>query len=189
MPDIRIDEISKDKLDRINAVLSGIRNGSGAFEAIGAAMKRAAKAGEHEAARYASETYNITQGMFRSNCNISFKMSGGGGGVTSIEILFAGSVIPLIVFGGTSGGPQGGVHVGPKRGGGDLRTAFINAVYGTYGVWERVGRKRFPVEQKYGPSTGHMMQDDGVSEKLTNKIMEVFDSRIEHEISRILGMF
>lgn len=189
MPDVRIDDISKDKLDRINAVLSGIRNGSGAFEAIGAAMKRAAKAGEHEAARYASETYNITQGMFRSKCNISYKMSGGHGGVTSIEILFAGSVIPLIEFGGTSGGPQGGVHVGPKRGGGDLRSAFINEIYGQRGVWERVGKKRFPLEQKYGPSTGHMMQDNGVSEKLTNKILEVFDSRIEHEISRILGMF
>ena len=33
------------------------------------------------------------------------------------------------------------------------------------------------------------MQDNGVSEKLTNKMIEVFDSRIEHEISRILGMF
>ena len=189
MPQVHVDEIGKDKLDRINAVLSGIRNGSGAFEAIGAAMKRAAKAGEHEAAKYASETYNITQGMFRSKCRISFTMSGGSGGVASIEILFAGSVIPLIEFGGTSGGPQGGVHVGPKRGGGNLRSAFINAVCGQHAVWERVGRKRFPVEQKYGPSTVHMMQDNGVSEKLTNKMIEVFDSRIEHEISRILGMF
>ena len=45
------------------------------------------------------------------------------------------------------------------------------------------------MEQKYGPSTGHMMQDDGVSDKLTERRVEVFDSRIEHEISRILGMF
>jgi len=188
MPQVRVDDISKDKLDRINAVLSGVKNGSGAFQAIGAAMKRAAKAGEHDAARYAAETYNISQGMFRSHCKISFKMTGGSGGVSSIELLFAGAVIPLIEFGGTTGGPQGGVSASPKMGGGSLRSAFINAVYGTYGVWERVGRKRFPVEQKYGPSTGHMMQDNEVSEKVTNRIMEVFDSRIEHEISRILGM-
>lgn len=188
MPNIHIDEIGSAKLDRINAVLKGVGNGSGAFQAIGAAMNRAAQSGKTQAARYASETYNISQGSFRSRCRISFKMSGGGGGVASIEVLFAGAVIPLIEFHGTSGGPQGGVHVSPKRGGGSLRTAFINAVYGTHGVWERVGRKRFPVEQMYGPSTGHMMQDEGVSDKLVNHMMEVFDSRIEHEISRILGL-
>ena len=152
-------------------------------------MNRAAKAGKTQAARYASETYNISQGTFRSRCRISFNMSGGKGGVASIEVLFAGAVIPLIEFQGTSGGPQGNVRVSPKQGGGNLRSAFINAVYGTRGVWERVGRKRFPVEQKYGPSTGHMMQDEGVRDKLTDRMMEVFDSRIEHEISRILGMF
>ncbi len=188
MASIQVADIGQAKLDRVNAILKGIRNGSGAFEAIGAAMKRAAKAGEHEAAKYAAETYNITQGMFRSRCNITFTMSGGSGGVSSISVLFAGAVIPLIEFQGTSGGPQGPVHVGPKRGGGTLRSAFIQTIYSN-GVWERVGRKRFPVEQKYGPSTGHMMQDDGVSEKLTNRMVEVFDSRIEHEISRILGMF
>ncbi len=188
MPSVRVDDISKDKLERVNAILSGIRNGSGAFEAIGAAMNRAAKAGEHEAAKYASEVYNITQGTFRSRCRISFTMSGGSGGVASIQVLFAGAVIPLIEFQGTSGGPQGPVRVGPKRGGATLRSAFLTTIYSN-GVWERVGRKRFPVEQKYGPSTGHMMQDEGVSDKVTNKMMEVFDSRIEHEISRILGLF
>ena len=32
-----------------------------------------------------------------------------------------------------------------------------------------------------------MMQDEGVSEHLTDHIQEVFDSRIEHEITRILN--
>lgn len=188
MAGIRVDDIGQAKLDRVNAVLRGIGNGSGAFQAIGAAMNRAAKAGKTEAARYASDTYNISQGAFRSKCRITFKMGGGSGGVASVSIMFAGAVIPLIEFQGTKGGPQGGVSAAPKKGGGSIRTAFINAVFGTNGVWERVGRSRFPVEQLYGPSTGHMMQDEGVSDKLTNRMLEVFDSRIEHEISRILGM-
>lgn len=187
MPEIRVDEVGQMKLDRINAILRGVGNGSGAFKAIGAAMKRAADSGKTQAGRYAAETYNISKGAFMSRCTISSKMSGGSGGVTSIELLFAGAVIPLIEFGGTSGGPQGGVHVSPKRGGGDLRRAFINAVFGNRAVWERVGRQRFPVEQKYGPSTGHMMQDEGVSEKMTAHIQNVFDSRIEREITRILS--
>ncbi len=186
MPKVEVADISQDKLDRINAILKGIGNGSGAFHAIGAAMKRAAKAGEHESARIASQTYNITQSTFKSRCRVSFTMEGGHEGVAKIEVLFAGAVIPLIEFRGTTGGPQGNVRVSPKMGGATLRTAFIQEIY-SKGVWERVGRKRFPVEELYGPSTGHMMQDEDVSEKMTNRMVEVFDSRIEHEISRILG--
>ena len=186
MPNVQVADISQEKLDRINAILKGIGNGSGAFHAISAAMKRAAKAGEHEAAKIASETYNITQGTFRSKCNVSFTLEGDHTGVAKIEVLFAGAVIPLIEFKGTTGGPQGNVRASPKMGGGAIRTAFIQEIY-SEGVWKRIGLKRFPVEQLYGPSTGHMMQDNDVSEKMTNKMVGTFDSRIEHEISRILG--
>ena len=186
MPEIRIDEIGPNKIDRVNAILSGIRGGSGAFEAIGAAMKRASDSAKTQAGRYAAEVYNISKGKFMANCRITTNMQGGGGGVTSIELIFAGRVIRLLEF-GAKGGKTGGVYAAPKNGGGNIRSAFITAIYGQTGVWERVGRHRFPVEQKYGPSTGHMMQDEGVSEQLTNHIQEVFDSRIEHEITRILN--
>lgn len=186
MPEIRIDEVGANTIDRVNAILSGIGKGSGAFEAIGAAMKRASDSAKTMAGRYAAETYNISKGKFMANCSITTSMQGGSGGVTTIELTFAGRVLKLIDF-GASGGKRGGVYAAPKRGGGNIRSAFITAIYGQRGVWERVGRKRFPVEQKYGPSTGHMMQDEGVSDKLTNHIQEVFDSRIEHEITRILS--
>ena len=188
MPDVKINDIGQEKLDRINTILKGIGNGSGSFQAIGAAMKRAAKAGEHAAAKIASESYNISQKSFRSNCRISYSLEGGHEGVAKIEVTFAGKVIPLIEFRGTAGGPQGPVRVGPKMGNATLGSAFIQRIYnGKDGVWERVGKMRFPVEQKYGPSTGHMMQDDDVSEKMTKKMIDTFDSRIEHEISRILS--
>ena len=187
MPDVRIDEVGQWKLDRVNAILASIGNGSGAFKAIGAALKRAGDSAKTMAGRYAAETYNISKGAFMSHCSITSQMTGGGGGVAGVSLRFAGKVISLIEFGGTSGGPQGGVSASPKRSGGEIRRAFINAIYGSQGVWERVGTARFPVEKKYGPSTGHMMQDDGVSEKLTDHIQNVFDQRIEHEITRILS--
>lgn len=186
MPEVRIDQVGKNTIDRVNAVLSGVGKGSGAFQAIGAAMKRAADSAKTQAGRYASETYNISKGKFMSACRITTSMQGGSGGVSRIDLTFAGKVIKLIDFGATGGG-GGGVHAAPKNGGGNIRSAFIKAIYGQTGVWERVGRTRFPVEQKYGPSTGHMMQDEGVSDKLTDHIQEVFDSRIEHEITRILN--
>lgn len=188
MPDVRVDEIGQVKLDRINAILKGIGNGSAPFKSVGAAMKRAADSGKTMAGRYASETYNISKSAFMSACKISSNMKGGAEGVASIELTFAGKVIRLIDF-KPKGGPQGGVSAGPKKNPGEIRRAFIQAIYGERGVWERVGIKRLPVEQLYGPSTGQMMQDEGVSEKLSGHIMEVFDSRIEHEISRILGMY
>ena len=186
MPEVRIDQVGQNTIDRVNAVLHSVGKGSGAFKAIGAAMKRAADSAKTQAGRYASETYYISKGDFMKACRITTNMKGGSGGVTSIELIFAGKVLTLISF-GAKGSKNGGVYAAPKYGGGNIRSAFIKAIYGQTGVWERVGRARFPVEQKYGPSTGHMMQDEGVSDKLTDHIQEVFDQRIEHEITRILN--
>ena len=68
-----------------------------------------------------------------------------------------------------------------------LDHAFVANIYGSTGVFERVGAPRFPVEQKYGPSTGHMMQNEQVVEKMDKTIRTTFDSRIEHEILRVLN--
>lgn len=183
---VQITEIGQTKLDRVNAILGGMKNGSEAFKAVSAAMKRASDSAKTQAGRYASETYNISKSKFMGACRITTQMSGGNGGVASVELTFAGKVIKLLEF-GARGGPQGPVTVKVKDGGGTLRSAFINAIYGERGVWERVGKRRFPVEQKYGPSTGQMMQDDGVVDKMTEHIEQVFDQRIEHEIWRILN--
>lgn len=187
MSQIEVKDISTQKLDRINAVLSGIGNGSGSFKAVSNAMKIAAKSAKTQAGRYAAETYNISKKDFMSKCVISSKLSGDHGGVSKIEIKFAGTVIPLIEF-GAKGSKKGGVYAAPKKKGGYLARAWImDIISGERNVYERVSTKRLPIEKKYGPSTGHMMQDEGVSERLTDHIVNVFDSRIEHEITRILS--
>ena len=183
MAGVRIDEIGANKLERVGAILGRLGDGSDFYRAVGAAMKRATSSAKTQAGRYAAERYAVSKGQFMAKTRIGYQISS-----TSISIIFAGAVIPLIEFGGTSGGPRGGVSAGPKLGSGAITRAFVNYVHGKYGVWERVGRSAYPVEQKYGPSTGHMMQDDDVSEKLVKHMEEVFDSRIEHEISRILGL-
>jgi len=182
MAGVRIDEIGGDKLERVRAILAGLGNDQLFYQAMGAAMKRATDSGKTQAGRYAAERYAISKGQFMAKTRIGYQISS-----TGVTISFAGAVIPLIQFGGTSGGPRGGVTAGPKMGGGAITHAFINYVNGKYAVWERVGRKAYPIEQKYGPSTGHMMQDDSVSEKMVQHMEEVFDKRIEHEITRILS--
>jgi len=179
---IRIDDIGSAKIERVYAILGNIKNGSAFYHALNAAMKRATDSAKTQAGRYAAERYAISKGQFMAKTRIGYILSS-----NSISITFAGRVIPLIEFGGTTGGSQGGVRAGPKLGGGAISRAFVNTVYGSHGVWERIGLPRFPVEQKYGPSTGHMMQDEGVSEHLVQHMEEVFDKRIEHEITRILS--
>ena len=179
---VRIDDIGEMKLKRAKILFKAMGQEDKWYQAVGAAMKRATASAKTQAGRFAAERYAISKGKFMANTHIGYTIS-----PTSISLSFAGAVIPLIEFGGTSGGPRGGVRVGPKMGGGAITRAFINHVYNTYGVWERVGKRAYPVEQKYGPSTGHMMQDDSVSEKMVEHMEEVFDSRIEHEITRILS--
>ena len=185
MAGVKIDEIGKDKLERVQAILGGIGRGDAVYHAVGAAMKRAAQSGKTQAGYYASRQYNISKSLFMAKSHIGYELASHSGG-TGITLSFSGGVIPLAQFGGTTASKTGGVNASPKMGGGNIRSAFIVAMYGN-NVFERISRFRFPLERKYGPSTGHMMQDEGVSEALASHMEEVFDSRIEHEITRILN--
>ena len=84
---------------------------------------------------------------------------------------------------------DGHVQTQVKRTGGatSLEHAFVASIFGQTAVFERVGAPRFPVEQKYGPSTGHMMQNEQIIEKMEKTILETYENRIEHEILRVLN--
>lgn len=184
---IKIDEIGAEKLERINALLHHVPNG--VRDATYNALSRAASKGKMEAARLASERYTISMAAFRKNCNTGYHIhyEGGkvAGGVVGISLSFAGRVIPLIQF-SVKGSKSGGVYAYVKDGGGNLPHAWIGDIHG-HAVWDRIGKGRYAIEKKFGPSTGHMMQDESVSEKMAGIITATFDSRIEHEITRILS--
>lgn len=105
-----------------------------------------------------------------------------------MNISFGGSVLPLLTF-NTKYSKNGLVQTQVKRNGGaaTLQHAFAASIYGPIAIFERQGKSRFPVEQKYGPSTGHMMQNDKVIEQMSQTIQNTYDSRIEHEILRVLN--
>ena len=138
------------------------------------------------AGRFASEEYAISAGFFKSHVHVTNQIKGGGTGVTEVRITFAGNVIPLIQF-HTRFSRDGGVTATVKKGGGTLSSAFIvNAGHGT-GVYERTTSRRLPIEQKFGPSAAHMMMDENVVRDMDEHIVEVFNQRMEHEITRILN--
>lgn len=173
-------------LDRVNKILAGIPGG--AIKATHSALKRAGDTAKTKAGQFAAAEYTISKGAFMQNVHEKTHLQGGAGGVAGLSISFAGSVLPLLTF-KTNFSRDGHVQTQVKRGGGaaTLEHAFAASIFGPIAIFERLGTSRFPVEQKYGPSTGHMMQNEKVITQMEKTIVETFDQRIEHEILRVLN--
>ena len=182
--DVSVNEAGLNSLDYVNTVLFSFPGK--AMVAVNRAAKRAGAAGKTEAKRYATRVYNIKAGQFTRNTQTTVKVYGGGGGATKVVIRYAGAMLDLLEF-KPKISDSDGVRYEAKRGNEvHLRHAFDIKAYGGH-VYERVGRPRFPVQKKLGPSTPHMLKDNEVADPLGKRIMEVFNERLSHEIGRILG--
>jgi len=179
-----IDDVADDSLARVKLLLAKVPDG--VYRAVGSAMKRAGDTARTQAAKYASETYAISQSTFRNHVKYVNHFNEG---KAEVEFGFKGYVIPLIEF-DTKHGPDGKVLARAKRKSPltEIDNAFFAQVYNHTGVFERKTSKRFPIEQKYGPSAAHMMNEsEEVVDKMDETVRTTFDKRIEHEISRILN--
>ncbi len=183
---VRISEVGAESLDRINKILAGVPGG--VWKASYSALKRAGDTAKTRAGQYAAEEYTINKGDFMRNVRQKSHINTEVGGIVSMGISYAGSVLPLLTF-NTKYSKGGLLQTKVKREGASsvLEHAFAARVFGPIGVFERVGANRFPVEQKYGPSTAHMMQNETVVSKMDETIRDIFDRRLEHEITRVLN--
>ncbi len=180
--DVKVDGLNS--LDYVNTILFSFPGK--AMAATRRAAKRAGQAGKTEAKRYATRVYNIKAGQFSKNTQTTVKVFGGGSGATKVIIRYSGAMLDLLEF-SPKISDSDGVRYQAKRGNEvHLRHAFDIQSYGGH-VYERVGRPRFPIRKKYGPSTPHMLKDTEVADPLGKRIMEVFNERLSHEIGRILG--
>ena len=168
-------------LDRVVTLLGSI---PGAVpKASGAALKRAGETARTHAGRLAAAEYHISAGAFAGNSKQTVKSSD-----TGMTVKFAGRVLSLMTFHVRYS--RGGLmfaKVKRSSGGGTLRHVFTANLGGGLGAFERVGKSRFPLSKKHGPSTAHMMQNENVSEEMGKIIGETYNKRIEHEITRILS--
>ncbi len=183
---VRIAEIGDESLERVSKILAGVPGGI--WKASYSALKRAGDMAKTRAGQYAAEEYTINKGDFMRNVHQKSSISSEAGGAVSLGISYAGNVLPLLTF-NTRYSKNGKLQTQVKRGGAAamLDHAFAARVYGPVGVFERVGEKRFPVEQKFGPSTAHMMQNEAVVEKMDEVVRDTFERRLEHEITRVLN--
>lgn len=180
-------DIAEDSLDRVTKLLAGISGG--VYKAVGSALTRAAAAGKTAAKQPVTREYSISQSEFLSQTrNINHFVRDTGGGL-SVVFGFRGNVIPLMKF-NTHVNNSGQVVTQVKRSGAaaTLDRAFTAQMGGHRGVYERVGVKRFPVEELYGPATPQMMySNEEVMDEIEDKMAETYEKRIDHEILRVLN--
>ena len=180
-------DIAEDSLDRVTKLLAGISGG--VYKAVGSALNRAAAAGKTAAKQPVTREYSISQSEFLSQTrNINHFVRDTGGGL-SVVFGFRGNVIPLMKF-NTRVNNSEQVVTQVKRSGAaaTLDRAFTAQMGGHRGVYERVGVKRFPVEELYGPATPQMMySNEEVMDEIEDKMAETYEKRIDHEILRILN--
>lgn len=153
------------------------------------AINRAADSAKTEAARKVRETYYIKHGDVLS----TIKIYGASAGDLSATVISRGSVIALTKFRVTPRQPQPKkrrtVIVRVKKGeGGPIQGAFIAGMNsGHVNVFNRIGKSRLPIVGRYGPSVPQMIGSDDVRIWVEDKSRERLESRLDHEISRILG--
>ncbi len=182
-----IDDIGSNTLDRAQKLLAGIPGGVG--KAVGAALKRAAASGEAYAARAIRKEYVVKASDYKEYTKSKRHIVTDASGATEVSIEFYGYHIPLIRF-DTSFGKDGRIAVRVRKDSAKktLENAFAAKLGDRTGIYERVGDKRFPIRQFWGPSTTQMMDsNDDVSEDIATHIKNTFDKRIEHEITRVLN--
>lgn len=180
-------DIAEDDLRRISKILSGIPGG--AKKAVGNALSRAASSGKTNIKGFVTSEYTISNSTFlKQTRNINHFTRDTNGGF-EVVFGFAGNVIPLTQF-DTTVTKDGVVSTRVKTSSAKtkLDSAFF-AMMGTHGgIFERLGADRFPVEEKFGPATPQMMYtNEEVLDRMEDRMVEVYNVRVEHEIDRLLN--
>lgn len=181
------DDIGDGKIDIVTKLLAGIPHA--ADKAIGSAIKRAAQSGEAYAAKAIRDEYVIRAGDFKNNTQSKRHIITENGG-TTVNIDFKGFHIPLMKFDTSFSGGRVSARVKRSNGRTALDHVFYKEVgtHGHAGLFERTTSKRLPIEEKMGPSTPQMMSaNDDVSQAIGDKVREVFEERLDHEVTAILN--
>lgn len=182
-----IDDIGGNSLERAQKLLAGIPGGFS--KAVGSALKRSASSGEAYAARAVRKEYLVKASDYKEYTTSKRHITTSASGATEVSIEFRGYHIPLIRF-DSAFGKDGRVVARVRRNSAKrtLDNAFAAKFGERTGIYERIGEKRFPVHQLWGPSTTQMMDsNDDVAEDIAEKIRDTFDKRIEHETLRVLN--
>ncbi len=174
----------EENLDRAMQILAGLGE-TVTRKAVSSAIRRAMDSARAELKRSVTQEYTLSQKTFLAN--VWYKNSVKND--YSVSVAYCGHVIPLINF-NTKVSSDGRVTAQVKRSSTPqaLTRAFKSEVNGHVGIFEREGDERLPIKELYGPSVPQMMySNEEVLDAATDKAVEVFDQRLDHEIDAFLN--
>lgn len=184
-------EVSQETTNRLHAILSGL--GKADEKVLKPAMQRGLTAGRAAFSKQIKSTYYVSTSVFTKYSHIGYKKveMRSDGLIGSIE--YAGTVIPLIKFNATPQKATYGkspVKAAVKNGESqvELQNAFTAQMpNGHIGIYERKNDSSYPIKQLYGPSVPRMAENAVVLKTVEDRVNEVINNRMEHEIDRILN--
>lgn len=192
-------EVSEQTIDRIHALLAGVEKAD--EKVLKPALARGLMAGKTAAGRMARQTYHISAGDFNSRGYMKYNSvtKSGDGIVGSIE--YSGGVIPLMKFKVSPSTPkkkatpsaavlkasslvkfnrQKNVFVAQMKSG---HIGIMERQEGT--VSPNTGKEK--LKELLSPAIPQMIGNEKVMQGVEERVNEVINQRIEHEIERLLS--
>lgn len=201
-------EVSEQTIDRLHTILAGVENAD--KKVLKPALTRGLMAGKTEFGKQIRKTYEITPSVFSEYAKVGYKNVSVAGDKIIGSIKYAGGVIPLYKFSvapklQTYGKKDRAVSVSVKKNTG--KTVFDNAFIATMksdhvGIFERKGTWRRStrsteennntgnnekIKELFGPSVPSMAGEKDIMQAVEDRINEVINQRIDHEIDRLLS--
>lgn len=208
-------EVSEQTINRIHAILAGVENAD--KKVLKPALTRGLMAGKTAAGKAVRQTYHISAGDFNSRGYMKYNSvsQGGDGIVGSIE--YSGGVIPLIRFKVSPNTPkrkktpsaavlkasslvkfgrENNVFVQQMKSG---HIGTFERKSGHIGIFERKsgeysasrgsGQNKHTEKLKelLSPAVPQMVGNDEVMQTVEERVNEVINQRIDHEIERLLN--
>lgn len=202
-------EISEETIGRIHAILGDVKDAD--KKVLKPALARGLQAGKTQANKGIKQTYNISAAVLNKYGKISYKSVSESGNEIVGSILFSGGVIPLYKFKVSPNKPTFGtkevqVAVLKENSAVPFENAFVARFkkHDYVGIFERKGtykmegrdnkKKTTPnnehtekVKELFGPSVPKMVENAKVMQTVEDRVNEVINQRIDHEIERLLS--
>lgn len=198
-------EVSEETIDRIHTILAGVENAD--KKVLKPALTRGLMAGKTAAGKAVRQTYHISAGDFNSRGYMKYNSvsQGSDGIVGSIE--YSGGVIPLIKFKVSPNTPkkkttpsaavlkassltkfarQNNVFVQQMKSG---HIGIFERKEGEYSASRGSGQNKHTEKLKelLSPAVPQMVGNDTVMQTVEDRVNEVTNQRIDHEIDRLLS--
>lgn len=184
-------EVSEQTMERLHTILAGIENAKD--KVLKPAFGRALQSGKTEAKKQAVATYHIKAGEYNENSYIQYKGVEHGADEIIGTISFAGSPIPLIKYKTSPKTPSKNKipSAAVLKENSPVKFNQRNDVFvqqmgaGHIGIFKR--EETGKIKELYGPSTPRMTENEAVIQAIEQKVHEVLNRRIEHEIERLFS--